>query len=113
MKQAITRLLTSTKFLTTVIGMIVTAGATLFTRYGIDVSTEALQQVAITVASLFGILLHAQGRADQGKEAAKVVAATPAVPQTVQINDATIEVPSGPTMPLVIDPVTMPGLPPR
>ncbi len=77
MNAALSRLLRSSKFWTVIIGLVVTSGATLFARYGIDVSTEAVQQTAVTVAALFGILLHAQGQADQGKNAVEAAKTGP------------------------------------
>ncbi len=75
MKAALARLLGSAKFWTAIIGLCVTAGASLFARYGIEVSTEAVQQTAGTVALIFSILIGAQGIADHGKSAAEIKAA--------------------------------------
>ncbi len=99
-----TRLLGSQKFWTTIVALIATSSASILAKWGLELSDATVQQVGATVAILFGILLHAQGRTDQGKEAAKVAATMPAVPQQVQINDATIEAPSGPMLPIVVKP---------
>lgn len=77
MSDALKRLLVSAKFWTVIVGLLFTFGATLVAKYGLNSSAEAQQQIAATVAALFGILIHAQGQADQGKEAAKI--AGPAV----------------------------------
>lgn len=81
MKDALTRLLSSMKFWTVIVGLVTTMGATAFAKWGIDTSDAAQQQIAITISALFAILLHAQGNAESGKEAAKIQAsaATPAV----------------------------------
>lgn len=71
MKEAFGRLLSSMKFWTTVIGMLLTAGSSLLAKYGFEVDDAAVQQIAITVSSFFGILLLGQAAADHGKEAAK------------------------------------------
>lgn len=67
------RMLTSTKFWTAIIGGLATAGASLFAKYGLEVSDEAVQQVAGSVTLLFSVLIHAQGQADLGKNATPVV----------------------------------------
>ena len=93
MKEALTRLLSSAKVRTAILGMVTTAGASLFARYGIDLSTEAVQQVAITVSSMFGILLATQGAADLGKHAAlTTTTVTPAAAPPTTI--ATVESPA-------------------
>ncbi len=113
MQNAIARIVGSQKFWTTIVAGVVTASASMLAKWGLELSDATVQQIAATIAGLFGLLIHAQGRADQGKEAAKVAAATPAVPQTVQINDAKIEVPSGPAMPLGIEDTGPISMPPR
>lgn len=87
MKEALARLFSSVKVWTAIIGMLATAGASLLARYGLELSDAAIQQTAITVASMFAILLGAQGAADFGKEKAKIEASvtttttvTPATP---------------------------------
>jgi len=75
------RLLSSAKFWTMIIGGIATAGATLLAKYGLEVSDAAISQIAITVSGLFAVLVHAQGQADQGKNAVpKLEAPAPAEP---------------------------------
>lgn len=74
MKEALAKLFSSAKVWTAILGMLATAGASLLARYGLELSTEAIQQIAITVAGFFGILLGAQGLADHGKAAAQLTA---------------------------------------
>lgn len=61
---ATARMCSSLKVQTTIVGLLVASGA----RWGIHVSPEV--QAAILI--LFGALVHAQGQADHGKEAAKI-----------------------------------------
>lgn len=63
---ATARMCSSLKVQTTIVGLLVTSGA----RWGVHVSPEV--QAAILI--LFGALVHAQGQADHGKEAAKIAA---------------------------------------
>ncbi len=74
MREAFSRLLSSVKAWTLILGMFATAGASLLARYSLEVSTETVQQVAITVAGMFAVLIGAQGLTDAGKEAAKIKA---------------------------------------
>lgn len=71
-----TRALTSLKVWTIIIGGIVTAGGSMLAKWGLNVSDATVQQIAGSMVLLVGLLVHAQGRADQGKNA--VLAATPA-----------------------------------
>jgi len=68
MKQAIIDLLSSKKFITAIVALLVAAGA----RYGLDLDPE----ICATILGLFAVLIGAQGAADNGKEAAKVHAGT-------------------------------------
>ncbi len=72
-KSVLKKLLTSTKFWTAIIGGIVTAGASLFAKYGLEVSDEAVQQVAGSITIMFSVLIHAQGQADLGKNATPTI----------------------------------------
>jgi len=71
MKEALEKMLASMKFWTTIIGMLVTAGGSLLAKYGFEVSDATVQQVAITISGLFGILLFGQAANDHGKAAAE------------------------------------------
>lgn len=64
MKQAIADLLSSKKFITAIVALLVTAGA----RYGLALDPE----VCVAVLSVFAVLIGAQGAADHGKEAARL-----------------------------------------
>ncbi len=91
MKNALLRIITSAKVWTALIGMVVTALATVFARYGLEVSTEAVQQLAGTMALIVGVLIHAQGQADAGKNAAATTAVLGPAPvntQNVTVNEA-------------------------
>jgi hypothetical protein len=79
MKNALARLLSSAKFLTTLLGLFTTAGASLLAKHGLELSDATIQQVAITVSGFFGLLLAAQGATDMGKSAA-AIGAQPAQP---------------------------------
>lgn len=72
MKEALTRLLSSSKFWTLVIGLAGALGA----RYGFAVDTDTMWMIA----GLVGVLLGAQGLNDHGKGA--VLAAAPPTPPT-------------------------------
>lgn len=88
MKEALTRLLTSAKFWTMIIGLIVTLGA----RYGFQVDPEVMWMIAGIVA----ILLGAQGLTDMGKSAALITTAkVPAEPAQVDppTNEVVVDVP--------------------
>ncbi len=63
------RLITSAKVWTVIVGSIVTGGAAMFAKWGLDVSDATVQQIAGTIALLVGVLVHAQGQADLGKNA--------------------------------------------
>jgi len=94
MKNALSRLLSSAKFWTAILGMIATAGASLFARYGLEASTEAIQQLAGTMALIVSVLLHAQGQTDAGKNAAATTAAigpTPVNTNNVTVNEAPVD----------------------
>lgn len=79
MREALLKLFSSAKTWTAFLGMIATAGASLLARYGLELSDEAIQQIAITISGLFATLLVTQGLADHGKEQAKIQAASSAV----------------------------------
>jgi len=64
MRQAIADLLSSKKFITMVVGLIVAIGA----RKGFDVDGE----IVAAILGLFAVLIGAQGAADHGKEAARI-----------------------------------------
>lgn len=68
MIQAIVDLFSSKKFITALVAVAVIIAA----KLGWQLDAELL--IAIAIASLFGILLHAQGQADHGKEAARIYA---------------------------------------
>lgn len=70
MKEALSKILGSAKFWTTIIGSVLTAGASLIAKHGLEVSDDAVRQVAITISGLFVVLLGAQGATDFGKNAA-------------------------------------------
>lgn len=74
MKEALQRLLTSMKFWTTLIGLIVTAGSSWLAKYGLELSDETVQQIAVTVAGFFGLLLAGQAATDHGKAKAQTQA---------------------------------------
>lgn len=97
MKEALLKLFASAKTWTAILGMLATAGASLLARYGLELSTEAIQQIAVTIAGLFATLLVTQGLADHGKERAKIEAAsaTPAAPA----NQVVVVEPSQPVQP--------------
>lgn len=61
-------LLSSKRSVMAIIGVV----AIIATHYGFELDVET----TLAVASLFGILIHSQGSADHGKEAAKIVAAS-------------------------------------
>ncbi len=90
---AIGKIFTSTKTWTMLIGAAATAGASALAKYGLELSDDTITQIAITAAGLVGILLHAQGQADQGKERAKIDAAVAAEPSdmTRALNDPKIQ----------------------
>jgi hypothetical protein len=62
MKEALLRLVSSMKFWTLILGLLVSLGA----KYGFEVDPE----VYWAIVGLFGFLLGAQGLTDQGKTAA-------------------------------------------
>ncbi len=64
MKQALTDLFSSKKFLTALVALIVTVGA----KYGLKLD----DQFVLGILGLFAVLLGAQGAADHGKEAAQI-----------------------------------------
>ncbi len=57
------------KLVTTAIGLVVTALASLVAKYGIELSDATVSQIAITVSGLFAVLIGAKGAADFGKNA--------------------------------------------
>lgn len=69
MTDPIKRILSSAKFWTALIGLVLTLFASLLAKYGLSVSDATVSQVATTIASVFAILLGAQGLADIGKSA--------------------------------------------
>ncbi len=66
MIQALKDLLSSKKALTVLIALMVAAGA----RFGLQLD----EATCGGILGIFAVLIHAQGNADQGKEAAKVTA---------------------------------------
>ena len=83
LRLTLSRLLTSRKFITVIVGMIVGVAA----RHNIVLAPEDVN----TVIALFGVLLAAQGAADIGKGAAYITAANPPPPtqtQTVSVDAA-------------------------
>lgn len=66
MTEALRNLFSSKKFLTLLVGLMVAGGA----KLGLDVDGET----AAAILGLFAVLIHAQGQADHGKEAAKTAA---------------------------------------
>jgi len=72
LKSPFTRLLSSMKFWTVVIGTVATWFSAWLARHGFDMTDAHVEQVAKYVAYGFGILLAGQGLADHGKEAAKL-----------------------------------------
>jgi hypothetical protein len=64
MKEAVLGLLSSKKFITAIVALVVTGAA----KYGFDVDAE----VCAAVLGLFAVLIGAQGAADNGKEAARL-----------------------------------------
>lgn len=92
MKAALVTLFSSKKFQTLVIGLMVAAGA----RYGLALDPETCG----IVLGFFAVLIHAQGQADIGKEAAKVTAAGPAAPSAISVSmpGATVDVDQRPAV---------------
>lgn len=76
MKNALLSMLSSVKFWTQIIGLIINASASLLAKYGIGVSDATVMQISITIAGLFGALGLAQGATDHGKAAAQIAATT-------------------------------------
>ncbi len=74
MKAALVELLGSKKVLMTLVAIMVTIGA----RYGLQLDPE----FCLAILGSFAVLVHAQGQADHGKEAAKIQAANSNVPTT-------------------------------
>lgn len=64
MKEAVLGLLSSKKFITAIVALLVAAGA----KYGLDLDPE----ICATILGMFAVLIGAQGAADQGKEAARL-----------------------------------------
>lgn len=64
MKDAVLGLLSSKKFITAMVALVVAGGA----RYGFDLDPE----VCAAILGLFAVLIGAQGAADNGKEAARL-----------------------------------------
>jgi hypothetical protein len=73
-KETFGKLLSSVKFWTTIVGMLVTMSSSMIAKWGFEVSDETTQQIAITVSSFFGLLLLGQASADHGKSAAQTTA---------------------------------------
>ena len=75
-------LLLQKKFLMTILGLL----AAFTARYGFELPLEE----AAAVLGAFLTYVYSQGKADQGKEAAKIQAASPKPPDTLvqQINEA-------------------------
>jgi hypothetical protein len=72
MKEALGRMFSSMKVWTVIIGGLVTAGGSWLASHQLEISDAAVQQFAGTCALLVGILVHAQGKTDAGKEAVKL-----------------------------------------
>lgn len=72
MKTALLRLLSSLKFWTLIIGAIVTASSAALAKYGLEVSDEAVREVATWLATGFAVLLGGQALADHGKSKAEI-----------------------------------------
>lgn len=81
MLDALRELFGSKKFLTAIVAMAVAGGA----HFGLNVNPE----VTMTVLGMFAILIHAQGQADQGKEAAKITANTVVSTSVPNANEST------------------------
>ena len=64
MKKAVADLLSSKKFVTAIVALLVLAGA----KFGLNLDPELL----VAILGIFAVLIGAQGAADMGKEAAKV-----------------------------------------
>lgn len=77
MKNAIIRLLSSTKFWTAILGIVSALGA----RYGFQVDPE----VYWSIVGIFGLLIGAQGLTDHGKEAARISTKKVTVPNEVNV----------------------------
>ena len=74
MKDALLRMFNSMKVWTMIIGGLVTAGGSWLAAHQLEVSDAAVQQFAGSAVLLVGILVHAQGKVDAGKTAAKITA---------------------------------------
>ena len=72
MKDAFRRLLSSMKFWTLILGVVATVGASLFAKYGLELSDSTVAKIAELLALGFGVLLGAQGATDLGKARTKV-----------------------------------------
>jgi hypothetical protein len=72
MKEALLRMLSSMKVWTMIIGGLVTACGSWLAKHQMDVSDAAVQQFAASAVLLVSILIHAQGKTDTGKEAARL-----------------------------------------
>jgi len=94
MKEALIRLLSSMKFWTTIIGGLVTALGSWLASHQLAVSDAAVQQFAASCVLLVSILIHAQGKTDQGKVAAKIQidgSTAPSLNQTAAVNIPVVE----------------------
>ncbi len=92
--QAIRDLLSSKKFITALVAVAVAIGA----RYGLKLDPE----LVAALLGVFGILIHAQGQADHGKEAAQINADSAGQLATLAVLDSKLKitpVPSGQTEP--------------
>jgi len=95
MNDALKRMLQSMKFWTLILGGVTTAGASMFAKWALDVSDDAVMQIAITISGLFAVLLHAQGQTDLGKNA---------TPTTNVAAGADVTINQTPAEPLPADP---------
>ncbi len=77
------------KLVTTVIGLVVTAVASLVAKYGIELSDATVSQIAITVSGLFAVLIGAKGAADFGKNAVEAAKASPTVENLRRFDEIT------------------------
>jgi hypothetical protein len=93
-KQAIIDLLASKKFITALVGVAVMVGA----KLGLNLDPELL----IAIASLFAVLVGAQGAADAGKERAKIEAANPGPTTSLAIKGELLETSSPAPVPTAL-----------
>lgn len=81
--EAIKRLLTSTKFMTLIVGIIVSQAA----KRGIILDPSSVNEIV----GLFAALIVAQGAADLGKGRAQVEVANPKPPETVNVQAVNLD----------------------